>query len=101
MTKKKSKSTNIHSNGGITGLIEVDVEERIPPEYMVINGYVYERQGKNGEDLVNIEFELEEDVIEMLDKHMKKNPGYVNRQELIRECLRNAIKSREEFHKTS
>lgn len=81
----------------VKSIEEIEGEKMLnqtPPEYIVVNGYVYERHGKVGDGAVTLSFELDGDVHDALDEYMKKNPYYVNKQELIREALRNAIKEK-------
>lgn len=73
--KSKSKSTTKKSN-------------TFAPDYITVNGHVYERQSSRS---VDVEIDLENDVLDKLDA-LVDNGKYVSRGDAVRDILRNMIR---------
>lgn len=65
-----------------------NVKEIVPPPYLTIKGYRYERMSK---DSVDVELELKGDVVDSLDT-LVSNGKYVSRGDAIRSILREMLK---------
>jgi len=62
------------------------------PDYININGFVYEKQGK-ADEAVTLSLDLDDDSLRIVSDLRKRVPGYMNDQEVIREAIRNGMKS--------
>lgn len=68
-----------------------------PPEYLVIEGWLYERQQKYSKKKCPM-IEIDDEAVKMVDEIMKTKPGYMNRQEVVRDAIRCAIDKYSSFH---
>jgi hypothetical protein len=58
------------------------------PDYITVNGHVYERQSINS---VDVEIDLENDVLDKIDG-LVSSGKYVSRGDAVRDILRNMIR---------
>jgi len=92
MTKKKTviKKPRTKPNKLVTSSIEEIAGAKIfelAPEYVEINGWVYERLHKISEG-VNLELTFEASLVEQLENEVKNSNGrYFNVQQLVRDKL--------------
>jgi hypothetical protein len=67
--------------------IKTKTKATYAPDYITLNGHTYE---KISNDSVNVDLDLADDVIELLDKSVKKGE-FVSRGDAIRSILRKKI----------
>jgi hypothetical protein len=63
------------------------IKKTYAPDYITLNGHTYE---KISNDTVSVELDLDDDVMELLDKSVKKGE-FVSRGDAIRTILRRKI----------
>ncbi len=66
----------------------VKTSNTFAPDYITVNGHVYERQSG---DCVNVEIDIKSDVLDHLDQ-LVENGKYVSRGDAVRDILRNMIR---------
>lgn len=94
MSKKKLVKSKKTGNIKMKSIEEIEGEKVFDnhPDYIVLNGYVYEKHGLP-EEGVNLALEFTDEDLALIKDFRKKNPGYINDAEFIRESLRNFVKN--------
>lgn len=68
--------------------IFTDEQKKLPPDYVVIDGYRYERiEGKT----IQVDLDLDSTTEEIINNTFKGG-GFVNRSEVVRDVLRDALR---------
>lgn len=87
MAKKKTVKSNSKTKPSVPSNV-------FAPDYITVNGHVYERTAQGS---VNLELDLEEDVLDQIDG-LVTDGKYVSRGDAVRDILRNMI-DREQLNK--